>query len=244
MSAIRLRGTAAAVPVLAGLAAALALSACSLPRVTQRPAQTDYRLRAPRVEQPAPGLAPVILRVQPVRAAPGLQGVDMLYSPTPLQLLPYRDSRWLVPPAEMIDAALRDTLARQPWVAAVVGGEAPGRADGSLRCRLDSLEHDVYAHRVELGLRCQIYTGDEQALRGSWSFQAARPVAEQNAAQYAQATQGLLNRAVAELLGQVARTLSAPPPGGAAAQAPPASPASVASAASGTPPPAALPASR
>ena len=233
ISAIRLRATATAVSVLAGLSMALALSACSLPRVTRRPAQTEYRLRAPRVEQPAPGLRPLILRLQPVRAAPGLQGVDMLYSPTPLQLLPYRDSRWLVPPAEMIDAALRDTLARQPWVAAVVGGDAPGRADGSLRCRLDSLEHDVYAQRVELGLRCQIYTGDEQALRGAWSFQSARPVDEQNAAQYAQATQDLLNRAVAGLLRQVARTLSAAPPGGAAAQAPPVSPASVASAAAG-----------
>ena len=189
----------------------LALAACALPQVTRRPAQTDYRLRVPRIAQSAPGLAALTLRVMPVRAAPGLEGVDMLYSPTPLQLMPYRDSRWLVPPAEMIDSALRGALARQAWVAAVEGGDAPGSVDASLRCRLDSLEHDVYAGRVELGMRCQIYVGAAQDLRASWSFEASRPVAVQDAAHYAQATQDLLDQAAASLLRRTAHTLERAP---------------------------------
>lgn len=193
------------------LALCLALAGCALPRVTQRPAQTDYRLRAPRIAQAAPGLRPITLRVLPVRAAPGLQGVDMLYSPTPLQLMPYRDSRWLVPPAEMIDTALRESLARQAWVAAVEGGEAPGRTDWALRCGLDSLEHDVYARRVEFAMRCQLYAGAEESLRASWSFEAARPVQAQDAAQYAQATQDMLDQAVAGVLRQVVRVVAAAP---------------------------------
>jgi cholesterol transport system auxiliary component len=192
----------------------LALASCALPQVTRRPAQTDYRLRVPQVVQPAPGLAARTLRLLPVRAAPGLEGVDMLYSPTPLQLMPYRDSRWLVPPAEMIDSALRGALARQAWVAAVEGGDAAGRTDASLRCRLDSLEHDVYARRVELGMRCEIYVGAAQDLGSSWSFEASRPVPVQDAAHYAQATQDLLDQAVVSLLRQTARTLARAPGSG------------------------------
>ncbi len=201
------RTAGAAVPLLM----VLALASCALPQVTRRPAQTDYRLRVPRIVQPAPGLAPLTLRLLPVRAAPGLQGVDMLYSPTPLQLMPYRDSRWLVPPAEMIDSALRGALARQAWVAAVEGGDAPGRVDASLRCRLDRLEHDLYARRVELGMHCQLYAGAAQELRSSWNFEASRPVPVQDAAHYAQATQDLLDQAVAGLLRRTALALAQAP---------------------------------
>ncbi len=202
-----------------GLAASclLALGACALPRVTRRPAQTEYRLRTPQLHQPADIRVPVMLRVTPVLAAPGLDGVAMLYSARPLQLMPYRDSRWWVPPAEMIDAALRRALARQPWVAAVEGDASPAPAAWTLSCRLESLEHDVYRRRAALDLGCQLFDDPARRLRAAWNFDGVQSLAEQDAADYAQATQTLLERAVADALRHVAATLQQPAPGADAA---------------------------
>lgn len=191
---------------LAGLCA-LSLAACALPRVTQRPAQTEYRLLPPSVRQDAAGLRPVVLRVGAIGAAPGLGGVAMLYSAQPLQLMPYRDSRWVAPPADMIASALRQALARQPWVAAVQGDAMSGRVDGALDCHLDALEHDVYSGKVRLALSCQLLdvrTGDPFA---AWDFDASRGIGRQDARDYAQAAQDLLGRAVSMALSHTASAL-------------------------------------
>ena len=209
----RLAGTALA----AG--SVLSLGACALPRVTQRPAQVEYRLLAPSAQQAATGAHPVILRVLAVQAAPGLGGVDMLYSPHALQLMPYRDSRWLVPPGEMITAALRQSLARQPWVAAVEDEASPAAAALTLRCSLDRLEHDVYSARVVLHTRCQLFDDADSKLRATWGFAASRDVGRQDAAGYAQATQDLLDGLVAQALRHIAAALPADQAAPAAAPA-------------------------
>lgn len=195
-----------------------AVAACALPHVTQRPAQSEYRLRPPAVEQPEPGLHAVTLRVAPVLAAPGLDGVDMLYSPRPLQLMPYRDSRWIVPPAQLIGSALRQSLARQAWVAALDGEGMPGPgASWVLACRLERLEHDVYARSVVMELRCQLFDESAAGIHAAWDFDATRPMARQDAAAYAQAAQDLLDQAVAGVLRHTAQALRqaqrAPAPG-------------------------------
>ncbi len=195
---------------------ALSLAACALPRVTQRPAQTEYRLLPPSVRQDAARLHPVVLRVGGVGAAPGLGGVAMLYSEQPLQLMPYRDSRWVAPPADMIASALRQGLARQPWVAAVQGDAMSGRAGWSVDCHLDRLEHDVYARSVRLGLSCQLLDVRNGDLAAAWDFDASHGVARQDAAGYAQATQDLLDRAVSMALRHTARALLAVQESGAA----------------------------
>ena len=187
----------------------LALAACALPRVTRRPAQTQYRLLPSPQRLAEPGLRPVVLRVLPMQAAPGLDGVDMLYSEQPLQLMPYRDSRWLVPPAQMIDSALRQTLARQRWVDGVEGMLPLGRSQWTLECRLQRLEHDVYAHRVELGLACQLVDNASGRLAASWRFDSTRQPAAQDAAGYAAATQRLLDDALAQVLRRTAAALRA-----------------------------------
>ena len=194
---------------------ALALTACALPRVTQRPAQVEYRLSAPGLRQAGPAGEPVILRVLGVQAAPGFDGVPMLYSPRPTQLMPYRDSRWLVPPAEMIGSALRQTLARQPWVAAVEGDGSPGAAPWVLSCRLDRLEHDVYSRRVVLDMRCELFGDSGNKLRAAWDFDAAKAMPVQDAQAYAQATQDLLGRALAQALRRIAEAVQGQPPAAA-----------------------------
>ena len=200
----------------AAAACALALAACALPRVTQRPAQVEYRLSAPALRQPGPAGEPVILRVLGVQAAPGFDGVPMLYSPRPTQLMPYRDSRWLVPPAEMIGSALRQTLARQSWVAAVEGDGSPGAAPWVLSCRLERLEHDVYSRRVALDMRCELFGDSGNQLRAAWSFDSARAMPVQDAQAYAQATQDLLDQALAQALRRIAAAVQAKPPADAA----------------------------
>lgn len=197
---------------LAGAAAALTvgLGACSLPppRAT---GQTTFTLRpaptagasAAGAARPAPGSRAVI-RVLPIEPAPGLGGSAMLYSPTPGQLLAYRDSRWLAPPAELIRSALAQALARQPWVAAV---EQDAPLTGGvlvLQCGLDRLEHDVDARpgRVRLALRCQLGRGGD--IVDSWAAGGSVAPERDDAAGYVAAAQSLLDAATATVLDHVA----------------------------------------
>ncbi len=195
-------------PVMLAFVLSLAtLAGCALPTVTQRPAQTEYRLRSLSSRLAQPGLRPVILRVLPVQAAPGLGRVDMLYSAQPLQLMPYRDSRWLVPPAQMVDSALRQTLQRQPWVAAVEGMLPLRDVGATLVCSLQRLEQDVAAHSASLGLRCQLVDSRPGTLLAAWDFQGTQKLAQQDAAGYAMATQRLLDRALQQVLRRSAAAL-------------------------------------
>ncbi len=137
--------------------ACLLLGACAQPQWRSAIAHS-YRLQGSALRQPDPGVAPSVISVLPVDAAPGLDSQAMLYSPEPGQLLPYRDSGWLAPAPALVRTALADTLARQRWVAAVEQDAALAPAPWLLHCTLTRLEHD-YARPpgiVRLGLRCEL----------------------------------------------------------------------------------------
>ena len=200
----------------AGAAAALALGACSLPQ-PRSTVQTTFTLRpAPAASAPAPSApaasAPAasataaprtVVRVLPIEPAPGLDGPAMLYSPEPGQLLAYRDSRWLAPPAELIRSALARALARQPWVAAVEQDAPLTGGALVLQCGLDRLEHDVDTRpgRVRLDLRCQLGRGGE--IVDSWFAGGTTAPPHDDAAGYAAAAQSLLDAATASVVAHV-----------------------------------------
>lgn len=192
---------------------ALATAACSLP--TRDTAQITYRLlpapalpaaqAAPQHEAQAVEVQPVVLRLLPLGAAPGLGSPAMLYSPQPGQLMPYRDSRWLAAPAEMLRAAMAQTLSRQPWVSAVEQGMPLAPAAWTLHCDLTRMEQDLQGGQgvARLGLSCQLVQTDSRRLVAHWQTDGTQPIAVNDAAHYAAASQILVDAAMQTVVDHV-----------------------------------------
>ena len=191
------------------IVAGLLLAGCAQPSLRAGAAHS-YRLHGIERQQPAPGVAPIVLSVLPVDAAPGLDGAAMLYSPGPDQLLPYRDSGWLAPPPALVRAALAQTLAHQPWVAAVEQDVALAPAPWLLHCELTRLEHDAapLPGQVRLGLRCELVGEPQGRIAAHWASDLSQPLAVGDAAHYAAAAQQLLDVALRDVLRQLAAALA------------------------------------
>ncbi len=201
-------------------AGSLLLAACSLPTV-KPPAQQTWRLQADTAVRSEPLPAPVVLQLLPVDAAPGLRGPAMLYSRAPDQVEPYRDNRWLDAPAQLIGNAIAGTLARQPWVSAVQRDALLVPTPWRLHCTLDRLEHDLRAGgaSAHLELTCELADQQRRRIATAWRFDARQPLASNDAAGFAAATQSLLDRALAELVQKVRAAVAT---SGEAPAAPPA----------------------
>jgi cholesterol transport system auxiliary component len=184
-------------------ASAALLGACTLP-VNRQPAQQAYRLTAADVVS-APLPQPVVVQLLPVRAAAGLQSAAMLYSRSPDQLSPYRDSRWLAPPAQLIGDAIAQTLDRQPWVSAVQQQSMLVNAPWALRCTLYRLEHDLRGSHgtAHLDMVCDLANPATRRIAAHWRFDGSAPLAVNDAAHFAQGAQALLDRALAEMVRRV-----------------------------------------
>ncbi len=196
-------------------AGALAAAGCSLP-ISRQPSQTTYRLLP--AAQPVPAavsaapIEPTVIHLLPLGAAPGLGGTAMLYSPRPGVLMPYRDSRWLAPPADLIRAAMAQSLSRQPWVSAVEQGQPLAPADWSLHCELTRLEHDIHNGQgmVRLDLTCQLAQANPLRIAAHWRVDTKQPTAVNDAADYAAAAQTLLDHALQVVVQRVAAVLHRP----------------------------------
>lgn len=196
------RGSRRALLALLAASAAL-LGACTLP-VDRQPVQQTYRLTAADVTS-APLPHPVVVQLLPVRAAAGLQSPAMLYSRNPDQLAPYRDSRWLAPPAQLIGDAIAQTLSRQPWVGAVQQQSMLVNAPWALRCSLYRLEHDLRGSRgtVRLELVCDLVNPAARRIAAHWRFDGREPLAVDDAAHFAQGAQALLDQALSDIVRRV-----------------------------------------
>lgn len=190
------------------LAAATVGAGCTL-SATGAQAQTAYRLLAVPVVVPVAHAQPVVIRLLAVGAAPGLGGTAMLYSAQPGQIEPYRDSRWVAPPADLIRAAIAQALSRQSWVSAVEQATPLAPADWTLHCDLVRLEHDVFADHgvVRLDMTCQIVQASPRRVFAHWHVDGQQVLAVNDAAHYAQAAQSLLQRAVAQIVTEVGRAV-------------------------------------
>lgn len=141
----------------------LALGGCALPE--RAPAPLLYDLGpAPQVAVPAAGRPALALRVQ---AAPLLEGPAMLYRLAYVdatQVHAYARARWAVPPAELIQQRVRQTLgARQMLLAPGEGAarllrleletftqvfETPQRSVGQVRLRATLLQRTPAGERA------------------------------------------------------------------------------------------------
>jgi cholesterol transport system auxiliary component len=188
----------------------LLLAGCAQPQL-RAGAVHGYRLHGIELQQAAPGVAPVVLSVLPVDAAPGLDGAAMLYSPAAGELLPYRDSGWLAPPPALVRAALAQTLARQSWVAAVEQDVALVPAPWVVHCELTRLEHDAapLPGSVRLGLRCELVGEPDGRIAAHWHSDLSQPLAVGDAAHYAAAAQQLLDEALRAALRRIGAALQA-----------------------------------
>lgn len=184
-----------ALPALVALGS-LALAACSLP-INRQPVQQTYRLNAPDIRT-APLPQPTVLQLLPVRAAAGFQTAAMMYSRSPDTLEPYRDSRWLAAPSQLVGEAIARTFSRQPWISAVQQQTALVNAPWALHCSLNRLEHDVRAGKgtVHLALTCVLVNQRTSRIAAHWQFDGSQPIAVNDAAHFAQGAQTLLNQAV------------------------------------------------
>ncbi len=192
--------------IAAGLCA-LSLAGCSLPIQAPHPQQT-WRLDTPKVAS-----EPVLISGKPqqitllLRAINPVQELDspaMMYSRAPQVLAPYRDSRWLAPPAEMIGDALSQSLASQPWVAGVVRTGGPVRVQLALSCGLEKLEHDISGAQgvAHLAMDCLWLNPSTRSIEAHWRFDQTTPLTHNAAADFAAGAQQLLNQAAAQIVQQ------------------------------------------
>ena len=178
------------------LAASMALAACSLP-INRAVVQQTYRLTASDYSTAALP-APTVIQLLPVRAAAGFQSAAMMYSRSPDTLDPYRDSRWLAPPSQLVGDAIARTLSRQPWVSAVQQQTALASAPWALHCTLNRLEHDLSGSRgtAHLDLTCELANQRTRQIAAHWHFDGSQPLAVNDAAHFARGAQTLLNQAL------------------------------------------------
>lgn len=191
----------------------LALSACALP-AGRAPVQQTYRLTAPDIRT-APLPQPTVIQLRPVRASAGFESASMMYSRSPDTLEPYRDSRWLAPPAQLVGQAIASALSRQPWVSAVQRQSLLVNAPWALHCDLDRLEHDVQqAQRgtVHLGLTCVLANTRIHRIAAHWHFDGSQPIAVNDAAHFAQGAQILLDQAIEGIVDHTRAAVAASQP--------------------------------
>ena len=187
----------------------------------QRPAQhapTRYRLLGVHASVPAPGRAPVVVRLLPVDAPQGFDTAAMVYSPAPQRIMHYRDNSWVAPPADLVREALAQTLRRQTWIAAVETDAVPAAPDWTLHCGLERLEHDLRgaSGEVRLAMDCQLVRGVDGDLVAHWRTDASMHLSTNDAAHYAEAAQTLLDAALRTGMERMAVATSPASPAGTA----------------------------
>ncbi|HUX81379.1 MAG TPA: ABC-type transport auxiliary lipoprotein family protein [Halothiobacillus sp.] len=198
-----------------GLLAAITAS-CSLP-IKPPIAQNAYRLN-PLVTLHTPAIeangkpAEFLILMRPMMADNGFDTSEMMYSSQAQQLKPYRDSRWLAPPADLLADAITQTLIRQPWVQGVVPNSAGAPVVLSMSCHLGRLEHDLGAStgHVRLAMSCLWLDSAAHSVRASWHFDESVAIDQNDAAHFAAASQKLADRAITEIVQQTRQLLSHP----------------------------------
>lgn len=187
--------------------AGILLAGCSLPIKPQQ-AQTTYRLNPPATLSQAVAAqgntpqATYLIAFRPIEAAQGFETPAMMYSTQPQLLLPYRDSRWLAAPAALLTDAAEQTLARQPWVAGVVQNSARAPVTVSISCDLTRLEHDIADDKgqTHLVLSCLWLDPTTRSVLAHWRFDQTQAMPANNAAQFAIASQILVDDALTKLV--------------------------------------------
>lgn len=195
---------------------ALALAGCSLP-IKAPVAQNTFRLNSGNVQTPAivqQGKKSVyLIQLSTLQAMPGFDTPQMMYSRDAQSIEPYRDSRWLAPPSELLSDVIEQTLLKQPWVAGVVSNSATAPVAVQLSCRLIRLEHDIDGKtgRAHLVMNCFWSNPVDRTIEAHWRFDQTRPLPRNDAAQFAAASQKLVDQAVKQIVQKTREVIVAHP---------------------------------
>jgi cholesterol transport system auxiliary component len=172
--------------VLVGLAAVLALSACSTPQPPVSKAVYDFGplMSAPAIsgtDSRANAALPLIALALPeIESGAGLDSPALLYRlqyADAQQLRPYATARWSVPPAQLIRTRLRDALSAQANVLPQEGNTA-----FALRAELDEFSHVFSSPEASQGLvRLRVSLLKDDKLIQQTSITARAPAPSQDA---------------------------------------------------------------
>lgn len=194
----------------------LALAGCSLP-IKAPEAQNTFRFNGANLQTPAiidqGKEASYLVQMRTLQAAHGFQTQEMMYSRDAQNLSPYRNSRWLAAPAAMLSDAIQQTMLQQPWVAGVVPNSASAPVAVNLSCRLIRLEHDINGNegKAHLVMTCLWTNPADRTIESHWRFDKTRPISQNNATQFAAASQELVDQAITQIVEKTRTVISAHP---------------------------------
>lgn len=200
--------------LMAFCAFSLALVGCSLPIQAPEP-QNVFRFNSPNLQTPAITAhgkeAAYLIQMRAMHAAQGFNTQAMMYSRDALNLAPYRDSRWLAEPAEMLGDVIQQTLLKQPWVAGIVPNSASAPTTVNLSCRLIRLEHDLSGNegKAHLVMTCLWTNPSNRTIEAHWRFDNTQPITRNNATGFAAASQVLVDQATTQIVERTRAIISA-----------------------------------
>jgi len=196
------------------------LGACSV--LPDRPYQDNTRyplapVRPAGGTRPGPRSGPrsgtgQALLLRTLRAAPGLEqrGLRRLRPDATVEVLPYDE--WIAPPADLLEAALRDWLVRARLFSAVTTPGSRLTANVVLEAELTRLDSDGRTARA--GLAALLLREGGGRVVAQRAFEAQAPVSGEGAPAAARA----IEAAVARLLGDIETWLASSLSGGATRQ--------------------------
>lgn len=189
------------------------LAGCSLP-IKAPESQNTYRLNSTNLQTPAivnhGQNESYLVQMRSLPAAHGFETPEMMYSRDAQNLTPYRDSRWLAAPGDMLSDAIEQTLLRQPWVSGIVPNSASAPVAISLSCRLIRLEHDISGNegKAHLVMTCLWTNPTDRTVQSHWRFDENRSMPRNNATQFATATQQLVDQAIEQIVNKTRAIIS------------------------------------
>lgn len=180
----------------------LSLAACSLLPSAEPVVIHRYTLDRPPPDKRFDPGGPAIL-VAAVRARPGSASRQIMYRRGPSEAGYYTRSRWLAPPADMLQPLVVDALEGTARFRAVAQPGDTIAADLRLDLELVELYHDVSSDpgSVQLRVRARLQRMAPPAILATKQFAYAAPVVANNAASAVDAVDSLLD----ELLREVAQ---------------------------------------
>lgn len=141
-----------------GLAAVLLLAGCTGLPAPETVSQNIYVLDSQPVLKSAPVRRNLVLAVSTPRSRPGFDSPQIAYVQQPHELNYFVTSRWVAPPARMLEPLLLQSLGQTEGFRAVVPAAGAVPADVMLDVELIRLQHDFRTRpsQVRLALRAQL----------------------------------------------------------------------------------------
>lgn len=184
-----------------GLAAIVLLAGCTglpAPEVVE---PSLYALDGQPAIAPAAARRNLVLAVETPRARPGFDTPQIAYVQQPHELNYFVTSRWVAPPARMLDPLLRQALGQTGSFRAVVPAAGAVRADVVVEVELVRLQHDFRTRpsQVQLVLRAELIDVRDRRVLAAMQFDDTESATRDDAYGGVLAANRLVARAVQRL---------------------------------------------